>query len=126
LEKVISRSAISTATKDNKCIPILIKKGDELFKSYTLYYKELYKKCPKIQSYQIFKTDNKQIGSISCNSPFHPNLWDKYLLLVKIGNSEEQLRSLPSRGLPLEKKWTIITRLECIFHQSSIQKFVLN
>jgi hypothetical protein len=105
LANVISRSAVNSATDSSKCIPVILQNCSDIFKTYTSFYSSKYKKCPKVQSYQIFRCDNSDMDSVSCMSPENPDERIKYALSVKKRKVETvELKSLTPPGFSIEKK----------------------
>ena len=104
--KVIARSASHSLTDTSKCIPIKIERCEDMFKCYTSFYSKIYNKCPKVQSYQIFKSINTDMNKIFCMSLKDDIHWDEYCLLLskrKKVNTEELVAMKPV-GFPLEKQ----------------------
>jgi len=100
---IIQNSATDSKTSKNKCFPVIIE-GPDVFRKYTDYYKQFYKKTEKVQSYQIFKCTKQDLTSVYCFSPAHPNLWVPHKVTVErrcITNNP--LMVLSKIGFPVER-----------------------
>jgi len=100
---IISRAAVNSLTDGRKCIPVKIEKCEDMFKCYTSFYSNIYRKCPKIQSYQIFKTLSTEINYIFCGSLENDIRWGKNCLLVN-NKKIEELKVMKAVGYPKEKE----------------------